>query len=139
MFALPAAKAGTLGLTSIDSVSIQSGTQVLPCLTVLPMGWSWALHLCQMVLMHGIKCADIPEDCIIGDKRLPVHVQDSEQIAVAGYVDNCGVFGSNKERVDQGLRKISETLRGWGLTVHEEEEASHTGDFVGLHFNGTTG
>ncbi|CAE7422123.1 unnamed protein product [Symbiodinium natans] len=38
-----------------------------------------------------------------------------------------------------GLRRISDVLRGWGLTVHELEEAKHSGDFVGLHFNGLGG
>lgn len=68
-----------------------------------------------------------------------MHVQGSTGVGVAGYVDNFGVFGSSKQHVDQGLRRISETLRGRGLTVHEDEEASLTGDFVSLHFNGATG
>ena len=41
--------------------------------------------------------------------------------------------------MNQGLRRISDVLRGWGLTVHELEEAKHSGDFVGLHFNGLGG
>ena len=139
LFTLPTAQAGTLGISTINGCSIPPGTQVLPYLTVLPMGWSWALHLCQMVLMHGIHCAGIPDHCIIGDKRLPVHVDGPTSIAVAGYVDNFGVFGCSKEHVDSGLRKISKTLRDWGLTVHEEEEASLKADFIGMHFNGETG
>ena len=130
MFTLPAAQAGTLGILTIDGISVEPSTQILPYLTVLPMGWSWALHLCQTVLMHGIRSAGFPEYCIIGDKRLPVHVQGSTGVGVAGYVDNFGVFGSSKQHVDQGLRR---------MTVHEEEEASLTGDFVGLHFNVATG
>ena len=139
MFTLPCVKAGPLGISSLEGVSIKPDTQLLPYLTVLPMGWSWALHLCQMVLMNGIRESGIPETAIIGDKRMPVIVKGFSDIAVAGYVDNFGVFGCDKTAVNSGLAAISKTLRDWGLSVHEEEEASTSGSFVGLHFNGISG
>ena len=60
-------------------------------------------------------------------------------VAVAGYVDNFAVFGIDPDAVNSGLARISERLRGWGLTVHEEEPANPTGQFVGLYFNGESG
>ena len=60
-------------------------------------------------------------------------------VAVAGYVDNFGVFGIDPDAVNSGLARISERLRSLGLTVHEEEPARATGQFVGLHFNGESG
>eukprot|EP00974_Lingulodinium_polyedra_P008154 775574-Lingulodinium_polyedra.AAC.1 len=49
-FRLPAIKAHVLGLTELDGAAVDEGTFVTPCLTVLPMGWSWSLHYCQRVL-----------------------------------------------------------------------------------------
>ena len=37
MFPLPAAQAGTLGITAIDGISVEPSTQILPYLTVLPI------------------------------------------------------------------------------------------------------
>ena len=60
---------------------------------------------------------------MIGDKRRSVSISRSE-IAAAGYVDNYGVLWTDPDLVNQGLRRISSVLRGWGLTVHELEDAS---------------
>ena len=139
LFTLPCIKAGTLGIDSIDGSPIRPGTFILPYLTVLPMGWSWALHLCQLVLINAIRKAGIPERCIVGDKRTPVQIETSDEIAVAGYVDNFGAFGVSADAVNAGLRAIADQLREWGLSVHEEVEAQPTGEFVGLYFDGISG
>ena len=138
-FTLPVIKAGTLREYVSGLEHYTPDTQLLPYLTILPMGWSWALHFCQSVLMHAIRSSGIEERQIIGDKRGNVCLVDDNDIAVAGYVDNFGIIGTNAAIINQGLGRISERLRALGLTVHEEEEAQHTGQFVGLHFNGHTG
>ena len=139
MFTMPHVEAGRMGISSIDGHPVRPGTQLLPYLTVLPMGWSWALHICQMVLMNGIRVAGFDEQSIIGHQRSSVILRDRSDVAVAGYVDNFGLFGCDRTAVDSGRRAIAGTLRGWGLTVHEEEEAQSSGDFVGLHFDGVKG
>ena len=101
------------------------------------MGWSWALHICQQVLSNAISIAGFDEHHVIVDKRRSVSLSKSE--IAAGYVDNYGVFGTDPDLVNQGPRRISSVLRGWGLTVHELEDASLEADFVGLHFNGKGG
>ena len=124
MFTLPLVSASLVGINTIDGVPIAPRTQVVPYLRVLPMGWSWALHLCQQVLMHAIDVAGFSPRQIIGDKRAAVQLSARRDTAVAGYVDNFGVFGSDKETVDQGLAGIITVLRGWGLTVHEVGRSS---------------
>eukprot|EP00435_Cladocopium_sp_Y103_P042198 s2255_g11.t1 len=136
MFTLPCIKAQHLGLTNIGGTAVRPDTQVLPYLTVLPMGWTWALHLCQLVIMNAISAAGISDSQIIGHKRGAVRLHDPDSIAVAGYVDNFGIFGCNPSTVDQGRMRIAEQLRRWGLSVHEEEQAQLKGEFVGLFFNG---
>ena len=138
-FTLPRIKASDLSAYAEHGLDLPPDAQILPYLTILPMGWSWALHFCQMVLMHAIKSAGFEERQIVGDKRAGVRIDKGLDIAVAGYVDNFGVFGVDPDAVNSGLARISERLRGLGLTVHEEEPARPTGQFVGLHFNGESG
>ena len=89
--------------------------------------------------MHAISVAGTPDDKIIGDKRGGVRLQSTDDIAVAGYVDNFGVLGCNPCKVNAELEKVSRVLRDWGLTVHEVEEVRRDDDFVGLHFDGRSG
>ena len=138
-FTLPRIKVDFLESDVLASSGLQPGSQALPYLTILPMGWSWALHFCQKVLMHAIESSGIVGRQIIGDKRTGVQLHGGSDIAVAGYVDNFGVIGTCPCAVNQGLAKISEHLRCLGLTVHEEEEAQHVGSFIGLHFDGRSG
>ena len=54
-FTLPSIKASHLEAGLAEKFGIRSDAQVLPYLTILPMGWSWALHFCQMVVSHAGK------------------------------------------------------------------------------------
>eukprot|EP00438_Fugacium_kawagutii_P030809 Skav229499 [mRNA] locus=scaffold2455:119515:131643:- [translate_table: standard] len=139
MFTLPAIEAGRMKINAIDGSPLRPGDRIMPYLTVLPMGWSWALHLCQMVMDHAILTAGVLDMQTISDKGKPVHLESSLQLACAGYVDNYAIIGTDAAAVDAGLRRIGERLRSFGLTVHEECPAEHSGDFVGLSFNGLKG
>ena len=129
----------SLAWPTLDGEIVGPGTKLCPYLTVLPMGWSWALHFCQAVMMNAIEISGFSGDRIVGDKRAPVHLSDLHTTCAAGYVDNFLVLGGDRDAVDSGLQKISSTLRGFGLTVHEEVPASLRCDFVGLSFNGEQG
>lgn len=139
MFTLPQVKAGSIGVQSVDGTSVRPEEFVTPYLTVLPMGWAWALHFCQGVMEHAIAVAGFGASSIIGDKRPPVQLTSTDEVAVAGYVDNYCVIGCNRASVDAGLEKIASILREWGLSVHEEVAADFESEFVGLHFNGHSG
>lgn len=139
MFTLPAIEAEKLGLTSIDGCAVRPGQRVTPYLTVLPMGWAWALHLCQSVLMQAIEDAGFGGSQVISDKGHPVQLHSHCDVACGGYVDNFIVIGCDRFLVDAGLRRIGDQLRGRGLTVHEEECATSKIDFVGLSFDGERG
>ena len=139
MFTLPSIEAKFLGFDTLHGEPLPPGARVLPFLTVLPMGWSWALHLCQSVIMNAIQASGFSDCNIVGDKRPSVRLHTTSHIAAAGYVDNFAVIGSSPELVNQGLQRISSILRSRGLTVHEEEAAQSEADFVGLHFSGNKG
>lgn len=128
---MPGIEAGKVGVSDIAGTPTDPETIVLPYVTVLPVGWSWALHLCQSVLEYAITCSGFTPKQFIGDKRDAVVMNDKGSTAVAAYVDNFGVLGADRQVVDEGLQKIIATLRGWGLLVHEIEPASQRADFVG--------
>eukprot|EP00435_Cladocopium_sp_Y103_P050327 s239_g15.t1 len=139
LFTLPPIKARELGIGSINGQQLRPDDGLTPSLCVLPMGWSWALHLCQCVMSHAILSAGIDPQHVISDKGAAVQLQSLSDIACGGYVDNFIVLGCDQESVNAGLVSISEQLRGWGLTVHEEEKPSTNITFVGLTFDGEKG
>eukprot|EP00959_Pyramimonas_sp_CCMP1952_P016365 346998-Pyramimonas_sp.AAC.1 len=47
-FRLPPVRAGALGRPEVGGERPSAATLLTPVLSVLPMGWSWALHLCQL-------------------------------------------------------------------------------------------
>ena len=139
MFTLPAVEVELFGIKSVDGIAVRPGQRFTPYLTVLPMGWSWALHLCQSVMNHAIEESGVPSHRIISDKGQPVKLSNISDIACGGYVDNFLVVGCDQSAVDAGLAAIAGRLRGLGLTVHEEVGATHETSFVGLSFNGIKG
>ncbi|CAE8644665.1 unnamed protein product [Polarella glacialis] len=138
LFTLPAIEAGLLGISEISGKPISPDTQLLPFLTVLPMGRSWALRLCQQVLNHAISAAGFKDHQVIADKKAPVIVS-RQASGAAGYVDNFAVLGHDRLQVQHQCNQIAKVLRSCGLTVYEEESASSLCDFVGLRFDGKLG
>eukprot|EP00959_Pyramimonas_sp_CCMP1952_P093138 1949551-Pyramimonas_sp.AAC.1 len=53
-FRLPPVQAGQVGRPLVGGVRPSAAASLTPILTVLPMGWSWALHLCQLVTEEGL-------------------------------------------------------------------------------------
>ena len=139
MFTLPAVEVESFGIKSVDGIAVRPGQRCTPYLTVLPMGWSWALHLCQSVMNHAIVESGVPPHRIISDKGQPVKLSNPGDIACGGYVDNFLVVGCDQSAVDAGLAAIAGRLRGLRLTVHEEVGATHNTSFVGLNFDGIKG
>ncbi|CAK0826240.1 unnamed protein product, partial [Prorocentrum cordatum] len=117
-FTLPTLSSTLAGVTELEGVALPAGTRLAPRLTILPMGWSWAMHFCQAVTMRAISVASFSDSQIVEDGR--------------GYVDNFYVFGHDPRLVTQRRDDVSAILRGWGLTVHEETDASTDAVLVGL-------
>ena len=102
-FSLPVIRARWLGVTCVDGVAVGPDDYILPCLTVLPMGWSWALHLCQLVTAEALLGAGIPESMCVKEGRAGVRLRDVDDVAGAAYVDNYAVLGGSQKAVDIAL------------------------------------
>ena len=131
MFSMPSIRARYLGVTGLDGVPISPDEILMPCTCVLPMGWSWSLHYCQLVVKNVVGQALRPSR-IIEDRRGGTVLSKSLPLAGAAYVENLAVFGLNKIAVDSQLDALVNGFGKLGLPVHEITPASTHSHFVGL-------
>jgi len=54
LFSLTPIAASLVGVSSLDGSPIAPQDLLIPCLTVLPMGWNWSLHICQLIVSKVI-------------------------------------------------------------------------------------
>ena len=90
------------------------------------------MHFCQAVTMWAISLAGFAESEIVEDGRCAAPLREPAVCAAAGYVENFHVFGQSADLVTRRRDGISAILRGWGLVVHEESDASPKAVLVGL-------
>eukprot|EP00959_Pyramimonas_sp_CCMP1952_P237155 4956742-Pyramimonas_sp.AAC.1 len=55
LISLPATPNACVGFKSINEAPIGLNDFVQPLVTVVPMGWSWALHFCQSALTRALS------------------------------------------------------------------------------------
>ncbi len=69
----------------------ENGSELItPSLDVLPMGWSWAMHLMQLVSEEALHRSGLGPQSLVRDRSVP----PSLEVPVgAAYVDNYLVAG----------------------------------------------
>ncbi|CAK0857017.1 unnamed protein product [Prorocentrum cordatum] len=111
-FALPAVKAGDVGLTVLGGRPLAPGSRAWPVLAVLPMGWSHALYWCQTIhrgIVSSIPALlDVP---FISDKSVAPPVQP---LAMTIYVDNFLALGTDPEAVSRAVKLVNAALTSRG-------------------------
>ena len=127
---MPGVRAGVLGPTELDGLPVSPSEVILPCLSVLPMGWTWVLRFCQAVTEQCVR-EEVGDHALVQDRR-PGIVKGPLVLAGAAYVDNFGICGTNPTEVDRALDRVSTRLFDLGFTVHELETASTCTAFIGL-------
>ncbi|CAK0845134.1 unnamed protein product, partial [Prorocentrum cordatum] len=131
-FALPPIPAKHLAPYGVALDGVEGESLLLPQVVALPMGFSWALHLCQTVLEASLGRAGFPQSDLILDGRCGCQLtSDLDSVAGAGYVDNYFVLGGSPKVVSERLQAIADDLTRHGLTVHELEPPSQDRDFLG--------
>ena len=96
---------------------------IAPCLQVLPMGWNWALHLCQAFTSHVVSCA-CPDSKFFTDHTGTRHLTHKHETLTTCYVDNFCVIGHDPKEVDKQLHNIHSLFTELGCVVHEQCSAS---------------
>ena len=83
---------------------------LVPMIAVAPMGWSWALHLCQSVLNAAFDECGFGSSQRILDGTIPPALARDKDIAVAGYVDNFAVLSTSAAAANAGHDALSTHL-----------------------------
>ncbi|CAK0866361.1 unnamed protein product [Prorocentrum cordatum] len=132
-FTLPPIPAKYLAPHGITVAGVDGESLLLPQVVVLPMGFSWALHLCQAVLQTSLGRAGFsPSDLILDGQCGCQLTDDPDSVVGAGYVDNYFVLGGPPKTVSERLQAVADDLMRHGLAVHELEAPSQDRDFLGL-------
>jgi len=136
-FVLPPARAGDLGLTELDGVPLSPDYRVSAEMIALPMGWSWALHICQKTLEGLIANSGHAPLATLRDRSPSIPLDECNQ--VAPYVDNFAVMGTDRHTVKTDLDSIVSHADGVGLPCHPASEPELSADFIGIRWEGGKG
>ena len=128
LFTLPHVEARFLGTAAGDKKGL-----LVPRLCVLPIGWSWSLRYCQLIVESFVK-AEMGEDRAIKDGETFTRISKGND-AGAAYVDNVLVFSTCRRTADRRLQRIAEALTSAGLLVHEVNMASSQMFLLGLELS----
>jgi len=116
-------RAGAVGCTKIGGRAVAVHEKVYPRLAVIPMGWSWALWLCQKIHERIVEEAGSDPKYRITDKTCtpdlsrPCHTQ---------YVDNFIAISSDADHVKKSVTAAIAALEARGLVVHEEDHGGES-------------
>ena len=105
-------------------------------MAALPMGWSQALALCQMVAERAALRAGLDDSARIIDGRPPPPVSSGAHLE---YVDNFAAMASSEQRANDMLNRVVTQLRSLGLPVHEVEPAQLQATLLGWFVDGDSG
>ena len=91
-------------------VAVQPGEILYPCVEAVPMGWSWALFLCnEAVVSIARTLSPWPEG--VFRERKPTPQLDEYRTSLGVYVDNMTILGAEYEDVKLRSEKITEAFK----------------------------
>ena len=121
-FGLRPVRATDLGLTRVGSHRFPLNTLVLPCLAVLPMGFSWALHWTQEAHRFLIDQAGIGgEEHELIDRKLPPVLTPEKPVKLV-YADNELFISTSPQLAEYERQYAHAHLEAAGLPMHEIED-----------------
>ena len=129
-----------LGGSLPDAVrDLPANQMVSPCLSVLPMGFSWSFYLVQQ-LHEQITLASlhISRHDLFLDARPPPTIEEGK-CAGMPYCDNVHVMSNRVEVAEEGRLKVCKSLRESGFKVHEEQPAAAIVQTLGGIIDGESG
>ena len=112
---------------------------VSPCITVLPMGFSWSFYLIQVLHEQAtMKALGIPRSSLILEGQPAPDVDDKSCLAMP-YCDNVHTMSTDPRVCQVGCDDVQEKLTSMGFDLHEETEASTYCCTLGGSLMGTKG
>ena len=135
-FSLPLVPARYLRDIRVDNAPAPRGSLLVPLLTVLPMGWSWSLHIAQKMHECCLDRVGLDPRSRIVDRKATGSLGPSD-LKHAAYVDNYLVISSDRGRSIAAATAAQKELTDSNLPVHEIFEGETQLEFCGLFFDGT--
>ena len=109
-----------------------------PVLTVVPMGWSWAMFIAQRVHQHhAMIAAEVDSSRVLVDGRPAPALSDGP--VLVPYADNLNIIGTNVSEVQKLKNKIVNHLQTLGFRIHEEQDALNYAESLGFFLDGKLG
>ena len=135
-FGLSGARAGDLGISSLGGSKVTANTWVYARLRVVPMGWTWALFICQKVHERAVAFQGIDPALRVVDGEVAPPLDNG---AHTEYVDNFAALALEPERANSWMRSVRKRLMQLGLPVHDVEEATSDIRLFGWQIDGIRG
>ena len=121
-FGLPPVRVGLLvdalgSEAPSELLGMEPGSTFSPCLSVLPMGFSYAFCVAQQVHLH-IASVVLGSDGLLVDRAPPPRIEAQHDTAHMIYADNASQFGLDLDIVTHRRELLSQALNGRGLDTH---------------------
>ena len=142
-FAWEPVPAKVVGLSGsiIDGVKVGPLDAVWPCAGSLCQGWTWSLYFAQRANEHLCSATHLLREARLASDRGPSIIfnvkagcESTENCYV--YVDNLGVLGLDRSRVEASLEELQAKFNGLGLQLHKSEVGSDKLEALGCIVDG---
>ena len=118
-----------------NNVDLSVGAYI-PCIKVLPMGFSWSFYLIQVLHEQTtLRSLAIPRSRVILDGQPPPTLANGACVAMP-YCDNVHSISTDPVACQDGCDKISADLEALGFQLHEEMPASSFVSTLGGEIDG---
>ena len=95
---------------------VEPGTTLFPCIEAVPMGWSWALFLCnEATLTIARSCSPWCDGIFREKKRAPQLGEFKTCLGV--YVDNITILGLDKDTVSCRAKALNEAFKSADVPI----------------------
>eukprot|EP00438_Fugacium_kawagutii_P030000 Skav225301 [mRNA] locus=scaffold445:112717:116856:+ [translate_table: standard] len=106
-------------------ISVGDDCVLFPCFQAIPMGWSWALWLCQQAVL-SIASANCPwPEGVFKEKKVTPQLSDHRTL-LGVYVDNITIVGKDQDDVARRCDILDESFRTAGIPISWTQEAPVT-------------
>eukprot|EP00438_Fugacium_kawagutii_P008128 Skav234369 [mRNA] locus=scaffold2071:40230:43653:+ [translate_table: standard] len=110
-----------------------------PCVSVLPMGFSWSFYLVQQIHQQSVqRSLAISDEALFLDNQ-PVPNLLEHKVASMPYCDNIHCISVDKKLCDDAKNKVINDLTELGFSIHEEEDAATSFFTLGGEVDGEAG
>lgn len=110
-----------------------------PCVTVLPMGFSWSFYIIQKLHEQSALRSLGTDRASLVLEGYPAPELSSQNACAMPTCDNVHSIALSREACDTGLDRMQQDLSGMGFSMHEEARASEIFQTLGGLIDGHQG